>query len=152
MKGRMNARQTSRLWLLLCPVLLALIDCGITLQGQSSDYWRGNFTVVREGNAIGRTLLMYGPIYCTLFEILLHTPYIAAICFLPSSLAVVISLLVTLAHMLGAATWMTLLGLPGWVLIVLLFFCTQRLFSYSLKQSNLHSYSQLPHPKSPAEV
>lgn len=94
------------LGLCLVPVLLASLDGALTLSGQSPEYWAGNYSRVNEGSPMMHRWLAYHPLayvsglagWVLVFTLL--------ILLTPQTLALTISIAVTLGHTLGAASWL----------------------------------------------
>ncbi|MBM3995099.1 MAG: hypothetical protein FJ303_13240 [Planctomycetes bacterium] len=97
---------TGKMWLCMSPVLLAVLDYGLTLYGQPAAYWAGDYSRVNEANPVSRWCLERHP---ALF-VLEFFPWAGLFCVfiivLPSTLAKMLSLGVALGHIVGAASWM----------------------------------------------
>jgi hypothetical protein len=94
-----------RLWLCLPPVVLCLLDGAITLYGQPAAYWTGGYTMVREGNPLAAWLLTVHPLAFAASAVPYLFLVLILICFLPRRGAVVVAVLVSLAHLLALAIW-----------------------------------------------
>jgi hypothetical protein len=95
------------------PIAMALVDLALTLSGQTSTYWAGDYGAVLESNPAARVLLAMHPIAM----VVAYVPYLAAIAIfilrLRPDAARSLALVLTLGHAFGASTW--LLRLPGGV-------------------------------------
>jgi hypothetical protein len=95
-----------KLWLCLPPVLLGLVDDGITLWFQRSEYWAGDYSAALEANPHAFWLMQRHPlVYQVAF-----VAYLAVVCVLtlklPRRLSLILSLGVTIGHTWGATTWL----------------------------------------------
>jgi hypothetical protein len=101
----------SKAWLCVGPVLLCLLDQGLTLLGQPQAYWQGHFAAAFEGNPLLKTMLRHGHA-----GLLLMPLWLAVVCglvlALPRRFAMAASIAIMLGHTWGAATWMSWM-LPG---------------------------------------
>lgn len=92
--------------LLLCvpPVVLALLDGGLTLALQPAEYWK-NAAAVNEASPLWVAFLSRSP----LAYLAAATVYLAIVCacirFLPRRAAFIASLTVSLWHIVGASSW-----------------------------------------------
>ncbi len=90
---------------------MALVDLALTLLGQTSGYWAGDYGAVLETNPAARLLLEIHPVAL----VVAFVPYLATmvvlILRLRSDAARALALVFTLGHAFGASTW--LLRLPG---------------------------------------
>lgn len=92
---------------LLCvPFLLALIaDVGSTLWGQPTAWWCGYYTFTNEANPVGVLILNQGPtiaiVVFSLYGLICCLPMILA----RPSIAVVVCIISTMGHTLGAWSW-----------------------------------------------
>lgn len=92
--------------LLLCvpPVALALLDGGLTLALQPAEYWK-NAATVNEASPLWAVFLSHSPLAYAAAA----TVYLAIVCalirFLSKRAAFVVSLTVSLWHIVGASTW-----------------------------------------------
>ena len=94
------------------PCLLALLlDAGLTVCGQSHDYWAGDYFAVNEGNPFFRKLFSIHPGVAITGYVVWAGVLMALVLLLPEVLAVVLSIAVVFGHVGGAYTWM---GHFGW--------------------------------------
>lgn len=94
-----------RLILAVPPIVMCLTDAVLTLAGQSAAYWGGNLSDVNEISPDMNRLLGISPFTFlggVILWIALFTIYIYA---MPSTIALAITLTVTLGHSIGSATW-----------------------------------------------
>jgi hypothetical protein len=94
------------LWLLLPPIALCSLDLGLTLYGQSTDYWAGNYSAVSEGSPSFAHYLSIHPLMFAGAGLLWMAFFSAVILLLPEKLALTLSIGVMLGHMAGAASWL----------------------------------------------
>jgi hypothetical protein len=93
------------LGLCLVPVLLAVLDGYVTLNGQPSAYWAGDHSRVLEGTPGFRILLTYGPLAYVAGLAVWVLAFVGMILLLPSTLALAVCLQFTLGHTIGAFSW-----------------------------------------------
>ena len=94
------------LGLCLVPVLLAALDASLTLYGQPSDYWAGDYSQALEGTPGFRILLTHGPAAFIAGEAVWVLAFVGLILMLPSTLALAVCLQFTLGHTIGAFSWL----------------------------------------------
>jgi hypothetical protein len=97
-------RSRFELWAL--PLATALVDKGLTLFGQSPEYWDGDYLRVHEANPWMRPLLETHPANYLLGSLLYFLLWLIPVVLLPKRAAMVLSVWVTIAHAQGARTWM----------------------------------------------
>src|SRR6516164_658675 len=76
-----------RCWLLFGPLLFCILDGGLTLQGQSHEYWEGRFDQAEEMNPLGLWPLRQGPDMFLIALFCWITTFGFAIFLLPENLA-----------------------------------------------------------------
>lgn len=101
--------------LCLVPVLLAALDCSVTLHGQPQDYWAGNHSHVIEGTPLFRTLLTHGPAAYMAGSVVWVLAFVGMILLAPQTLALAVTILFTLGHAIGAYSW--LVDIPNFFLL-----------------------------------
>jgi hypothetical protein len=107
--------RTGRAWLCAGPVLLCLLDGGLTLQGQSEAYWAGHYEQANEANPLGRWPLEGHPLCFVAVLACWILIFCTSICRLPGKLARLAALVVQLGHTFGAATWLLRADAFGWL-------------------------------------
>jgi hypothetical protein len=115
------------LWMLLS--VLASIDVGLTLRGQSARYWQGDYASVQELNPLGRCLLRWHPLALGLSALLECVVLGLFLLLWPTRLVVRLTLLLAFLHTLGAAGWMLHSGWLGWVVACGFLFVAKRLLA-----------------------
>ena len=95
-----------RLWLCISPILLCLVDQGLTLGGQPEAYWAGDYTKANEGNPVLRWCLQQHPAASAAYDLAWIALFGFFIVVLPWQIAKTISLGVALGHIVGSGTWM----------------------------------------------
>ncbi|AWM39473.1 hypothetical protein GobsT_21970 [Gemmata obscuriglobus] len=103
----------SRLWLLLPAVTLCAVDIGLTLVGQSGEYWLGQYESAHEANPFARPALARGPVTFASFGFAYAAVVVAVVCWWRSA-CVWVAALVTVAHAVGGAGWLVRFGPWGW--------------------------------------
>jgi hypothetical protein len=103
----------TRLW--VGPVLLGLLDVGLTMAGQPPAYWAGDRLAAHEANPLAAWLLHAHPAAFAVAAAGLLAGYVVLIERLPSSLARVAAFVILFLHALGASSWLARHGLPGLV-------------------------------------
>ncbi len=84
--------------LCLPPLLFAALDGGLTLAGQSAEYWTGALNDVNEGSPIFHHALAYHPLaFCGLMAAWAAV-FVGVILLLPDTVALIASIAVTLGH------------------------------------------------------
>ena len=102
----MKDRNRCLIGLCIPPILLCIVDVTLTLVGQPSQYWAGNYAYVNEMSPAFNQLLQIHPaaaITGTVAEIMI---LVACILLLPNTLATILSVAATIGHTTGAATWL----------------------------------------------
>ena len=96
--------------LLLCvpPLVLCAIDQTITLAGQSSSYWSGNYADANEVNPLFNWLLQQHPLAFEAGILAWILLFGAVIMVLPRRAAMAASIAIVLGHTWGTATWLCL--------------------------------------------
>lgn len=102
----MNGVRSRLVGLCLVPMLFALLDGGLTLAGQSSAYWSGEYHQVNEASPTFRQLLIVHPLAFAGGILTWIGIFVAIILLLPDTLALTVSITVTFGHSVGALTWM----------------------------------------------
>lgn len=103
-------RALQRLWLYVPPVLLFLLDGCLTLLGQPTAYWGGDFSTVNEGNPLAAWLLTVHPLAFAAAGVPYTLLVAGAILWLPWRWAEIAAVLVSLSHMFGVISWSGLLA------------------------------------------
>jgi hypothetical protein len=92
--------------LCLPPLLLCLFDSTLTLVGQSSQYWAGNYWLANERNPTFNSLLNISPWADMAGIAVWMGVFVGILLLLPDTLALIVSIAVTFGHTVGAATWL----------------------------------------------
>lgn len=127
---------TRQVWLCLPAVAMYLADVGLTLSGQSSAYWQGNYGEAHEVNPIANWLLVRTPWLFLATALLWFAVYTVVMVFAPRMVARGLSLFVTVAHAFGAASWLIPHGVGGWVATVVLLIAAERLLTWSWRKAD----------------
>ena len=133
-----------RVWLCVGPVLLCLLDGGLTLQGQPDVYWAGHYEHASELNPLGRWPLERHPLLFAAALLCWVVLFCASLFYLSDPWARPASLAVQFGHTVGAASWLLKAGAFGWLAGVLLFSAALPLLD------RLWRSSRPPAPLSPA--
>ena len=94
------------LGLCLIPGLLASLDGWLTLHGQSREYWSGNYSQVIEGSPTFHKLLSCGPFTYVAGLTGWMLAFVGMILLMPQTLALAVSIAMTLGHAIGASSWL----------------------------------------------
>jgi hypothetical protein len=113
------------------PLTFCVLDATLTLCGQPHAYWSGDLLTAREANPVGLWLLHAGPLAFVAGMAGLLSMYVLLLMRLPVNLARVAAFAILFPHALGACSWIVPLGIPGYVLAVLLLFAGSRLLAYA---------------------
>ncbi len=93
--------------------VLFVADAGLTLAGQSSAYWSGDYGAAVEGNPIAHPLLVLSPwLFAGLAAVWLLV-FSAVIMFWRHPAAIGIAVFIAVAHAIGGASWITRVGSWG---------------------------------------
>lgn len=95
-----------KIWLCVPPFALCMLDQGITLLGQRSEYWAGDYSVANEGNPWFLWLLRQHPLAFEAGIAAWVSVFCVVILTLPRRAAMTISIAIVLGHTWGTATWM----------------------------------------------
>jgi hypothetical protein len=90
----------------LVPALLAGLDGWLTLHGQTKEYWGGNYAQVIEGSPTFHKLLTYGPLAYVVGLSGWVLAFVGMILLMPQTLALAVSIALTLGHAIGASSWL----------------------------------------------
>jgi hypothetical protein len=93
------------LGLCLPPLAFAVLDGSLTLAGQSAEYWSGAYARVNEASPTFHDLLAIHPLAFAGGFLGWMAVFVGLILLLPDTLALIVCLVVTLGHTVGAATW-----------------------------------------------
>lgn len=93
------------LGLCLTPILFSILDATLTLTGQSAEYWAGHFSQVNEASPTFHQLLAIHPVAFAVGILAWIVIYSVLILLLPETLALIVSIAVTMGHTVGSATW-----------------------------------------------
>lgn len=102
-----NKKTNSKLLLLIPALWASLLDIGLTVCGQSPDYWKGNLNIGNEGNPIGAIFMKHHVagifVVCALWIIII----VILGYYLPRIFSKIFLLFVLIANSWGASTWIT---------------------------------------------
>jgi len=109
--------------LLLCvpPFVLCMLDQLITLFGQSSEYWKGRYSVANEVNPLFNWLLRQHPLAFEAGIAAWVIVFCSVILSAPRRVAMTISIAIVLGHTWGAATWLSMMPPFGYWITLALF-------------------------------
>jgi hypothetical protein len=93
-------------WLLIPPIALCIVDNGLTLYGQSDEYWNGDYASVNELSPSFARYLAIHPLAFVAAGLLWMAIFSTLIGLLPRFWAVFITIGIVLGHMTGAASWL----------------------------------------------
>lgn len=93
------------LGLCLPPLAFTVLDGLLTLAGQSAEYWGGAYTRVNEASPTFHHLLAAHPLAFAGGLLSWMAVFVGIILLLPDTLALVVSIAVTLGHTVGATSW-----------------------------------------------
>ena len=94
------------LGLCLPPLAFCTLDATLTLLGQSADYWAGNHVRANEASPTFSQLLQSHPAAFVVGNLMWAAMFVGLILLLPDALALIVSIVVTVGHTFGAATWL----------------------------------------------
>lgn len=95
-----------KLWLCVAPFTSCWLDKFMTLLGQPTGYWAGDYAKYHEGNPITAYFLARHPAAYVGYSMVQLILYGLIIMRLPKRLAMITALAITIIHFTGAATWM----------------------------------------------
>ena len=90
----------------LPPILFCLCDCTITLAGQPSQYWAGDYSQCNELSPTFNQLLQIHPLAFVAGTIVYIGIVLGIITLLPATPALIISIALTFGHTVGVCTWL----------------------------------------------
>lgn len=93
------------LWLLLPPVAICALDFGLTLYGQSAEYWAGNYSSVNEVSPSFAYYLSIHPLVVVAAGLLWMAIFSVIILLLPERLTLILAIAIVIGHMWGSMTW-----------------------------------------------
>jgi len=97
------------------PCLVAfLLDSGLTLHGQPSEYWAGDYSHTTEGGPFWRRLYTIHPWAAVGGYALWVGLGAGLLVLLPEVLAVILSIAIVFGHFAGAYTWLVRITSVGW--------------------------------------
>ena len=94
-----------RLWLCVPVVIMVALDHGLTLWGQSAEYWAGDYTQVNEASEALAGELRIHLLAFVMTSIALTLFWCTIILLVPKRAAMVIALTLAQANSFGAGTW-----------------------------------------------
>ncbi len=128
-----NLCERRAFWLFIPPIILSSIDFGLTLYGQPSVYWAGNYSQANEISPSFATALRFHPIgFVALFAIWAAI-FCILILLLPEILALFLTVAIVIGHMLGASTWLAY-RFHSYQSAILLILATAGLIVFSFKR------------------
>lgn len=119
----------ARLWLCLSAAAPCLLDTAVTLQGQPSAYWQGDYSAAIEWNPLPRLLLWLGPWPFIVGVVAWILGFCLAICIVPRPMAIVIAFAAAVLHGIGAGSWMFRYGWIGSLAAVAVLIFVERLMN-----------------------
>jgi hypothetical protein len=123
-----------RLWLCLPPVLCCCLDATLTLTGQPTAYWAGDFAAVREANPVCSVLLQLHPLAFGVGMLVWAAAFTLAVLRFPRGAAAVLACGLAFCHAFAASSWLVRWGLPGWLLAGATFAAASGLVSMSWRR------------------
>jgi uncharacterized membrane protein len=103
--ARQGKPPSGKLWLCVMPAGLFLFDVALTLIGQPSAYWAGDYALAHEASPPGRWLLAHHPAAFIGAAIVWTTLLSLAIAYLPKTLSKIVALSFVIGHAWGASSW-----------------------------------------------
>jgi hypothetical protein len=131
-------------WLCLPPLAACILDVSFTLAGQRPEYWAGNYSAFDEANPVAAWFMQLHPLAFLGLIVVWAILFCLIIACWENSGTVVIAFVLTLSHSVGAGTWLTLLGWPGYLLAVVLLLGLERLLSWSWKKAGIGTKDRQP--------
>jgi len=107
-----------RFWLLLPAWCLYAADITMTLVGQSSAYWNGDYAQASEENPIAHPLLAIHPCLFAAAAIAWAATFGSVVLFWRHRLSDWLAILLALGHAVGGSTWIARHGWGGWVMAI----------------------------------
>ena len=122
-----------RLWLCLPLSISFVADVGLTLLGQSPEYWSGAYHDVNEGNTLSNWLLSIHPLSYIAIVISCLVFSICCVAIFPKGIGKFFTTLCFLFHTVGTYSWLKdYFHIGYWErVIVLFFFAAIFTFAYS---------------------
>jgi len=123
--------RAARLWFGLPPAMVCLADVVLTLSGQPSAYWGGDYGAAVDVNPLALHALAWHPAAFGVGAAAWLVTVVAVLALVPAPWARALGLVVTFFHGVGAATWLVRWGVVGWVAAVALLVLAERLLAFS---------------------
>ena len=124
----------SALWPLLPAIMLTIIGYGLSLLGQSPEYWQGNYLLANEATPTFAWLLSLHPIYFVLGVFFWIIIFWAVYVLLPETLALIFALTITIGNTAGAWSWL-IYGFKISLLANILFIFTAAVIIFAFKRN-----------------
>lgn len=105
--------RNGRLWWLAPASVPFVADASLTLVGQTSEYWAGDYGVAVEANPIAHPLLVRSPWLFASLAVVWLAIFSAVIVFWRHPAAKWMAVLIAVAHAIGGASWVTRVGPRG---------------------------------------
>ena len=94
-------------------------DIGLTLAGQSAEYWAGDYSLANEGNPFAYPVLARSPWLFLAGGVVWGVVVAAVVLLWRHRAGEWLGVLCTLGHAFGGACWLARYGAVGWVLVIL---------------------------------
>ena len=104
-----------RTWILMPAAIAYLIDNSLTLHGQSSEYWAGDYAAALEGNPLVRPILAWHPLAFVAAATLWFSLLSVVILCWRRVAAVWLAVAVAFGHAVCGATWIARPGGLWWL-------------------------------------
>jgi hypothetical protein len=127
----------ARFWLGGPPLFALACDAAMTLAGQSSAYWRGDYRTALELNPIAYPLLAHHPATFAAYIFAWGVVLFLGILWLPTRLAPVLSFAACFGHALAAAAWLWRAGPFGALAGVCVLVVASRWFAIAWERSGV---------------
>jgi hypothetical protein len=103
-------------------IFLWLLDVILTLTGQSREYWAGNFSEAKELNPLFLLFLSNDPGIFLVAAVAYILLLVSILFLVPLRIAIMTAYIASIAHLIGAASWMLQMNLrmAGIILTILL--------------------------------
>jgi hypothetical protein len=134
----------TRLWLLTSPFVASALDVALTLMGQPSPYWQGDYSSALESNPLAWLFLWAGPEVFAAGILAYWLLFVAVVLKAQKPFVMLASFAATLGHSIGAATWLWRFGIVGVLLSFVVFVAMERLLSVGWRMANAAGAKESP--------
>jgi hypothetical protein len=124
-----------RFWLCIPPMLLCLLDGGLTLASRGEPYWSGVYATADEANPLFKPILQWHPLAFVAAGAMSLAAFSVVIVLSRIDIAVLVSFCLSLGHAIRAAGWCVRQGNWGWVAACAILLAAERVTRWAWKNA-----------------